>query len=98
MPRPRGIPSRRFHVSVRSVVTLDGKNFYLGDHDSPAAEAKYDSLVAKYLASGRRLWDAPDTHQASNEVTVGNVIAEYRREIKRRPKTLVPVRKSVRYA
>ncbi len=35
MARPRGIPSRRFHTSGQSVVTLDGKSFYLGPHDAP---------------------------------------------------------------
>lgn len=88
MPRPRGIPSRRFHSSGQSVVTLDGKSFYLGPHDSPEAQARYDTLIAKYLANGRRLWDDARVHQIDLPITVANVIAEYRREIAARPKQL----------
>ncbi len=85
MARPRGIPSLRFHSSGQSVVTFDGKPFYLGTHGSPEAQARYDTLIAKYLANGRRLWDDEETHQADAPISVGNIVAEYGREIESRP-------------
>jgi len=36
MPHKNGIPSYRLHKARNcAVVTIDGKNFYLGPYDSP---------------------------------------------------------------
>lgn len=89
MPRrPRSIPEMRYHVSGQSRVYLDGKYYYLGEHGTPESQARYDTLVAQYLASGRKMPDAEPTHKGEHAITVGNIAAEYRRLIDQRPKQL----------
>jgi hypothetical protein len=39
----------------QAVVTLDGRDVYLGRHDTPQGKAEYDRLIAEWLANGRRL-------------------------------------------
>ena len=49
-------PSYRKHKgSGQAVVTLDGREVYLGKHGTPASKAEYDRLIAIWLANGRRL-------------------------------------------
>jgi hypothetical protein len=49
MPRKRGIPSYRFHKARNcAVVTINGKNFYLGPYDSPESYEKYARLIAEW--------------------------------------------------
>ena len=56
MARPKAIaPARRYHISGQSVVTLDGKDYYLGTHDSPESLARYAVLVTAYQAGGLKL-------------------------------------------
>ena len=46
----RKIPSYRHHKARNfAVVTLDGKDVYLGEYDSPESRAKYDALIAEWL-------------------------------------------------
>ena len=48
MPRQRSaMPSYRFHVSGQAVVTLCGKDFYLGAHDTPESRARYFALLGR---------------------------------------------------
>jgi integrase len=89
MPRKkRALPEMKYHVSGQARVFLDGSYFYLGPHGSAEAQARYDTLVAEYLANGRRLPMKSETHQADQPFTVANVTAEYRREIDSRPNQL----------
>lgn len=54
------IPSFRLHRgSGQAVVTLDGKDHYLGRHDSPESRIRYDRLIAEWLAAGRVAIPAP---------------------------------------
>lgn len=56
MPRPKAkAPARRFHVSGQSVVTIAGRDYYLGTHDSPESIARYAVLIARYQAGGLTL-------------------------------------------
>ena len=49
MPRKKGIPSYRYHKARNcAVVTIDGKNFYLGLFDSPESYGKYARLIAEW--------------------------------------------------
>lgn len=49
-------PSYRLHRPTgQAVVTIDGKDRYLGRHGTAASRAEYDRLVAEWLANGRRL-------------------------------------------
>ncbi len=58
MARPKSkAPARRYHISGQSVVTINGRDFYLGPHDSPEAIARYAVLIGLYNASGKQLPD-----------------------------------------
>lgn len=49
-------PSYRKHrPSGQAVVTLDGRDFYLGPWQSKASRQEYDRLTGEWLANGRRL-------------------------------------------
>jgi integrase len=56
MPRlVHKLPSYRLHrPSGQAVVTLGGKDVYLGPHGTKTSRAEYDRVVAEWLASGRR--------------------------------------------
>ena len=54
MPHP--LPSYRHHrPSRQAVVTLNGKDFYLGPWKSPESRAEYDRLIAEWISNGRQL-------------------------------------------
>jgi integrase len=56
MARPKDIaPSMRYHLSGQAVVTLGGKDFYLGKHNSSEAIARYAVLIAEYQRAGLTL-------------------------------------------
>jgi integrase len=53
MARPKAkAPTLRHHLSGQSVVTIDGRDFYLGKHDSPESLARYAVLIGIYQSSG----------------------------------------------
>jgi hypothetical protein len=39
----------------QAVVTIDGRDFYLGKHDTQSNRAEYDRLVSEWVSNGRRL-------------------------------------------
>ncbi len=50
------LPSYRHHKpSGQAVVTLNGRDFYLGEFDSPSSRDAYDRLVCEWLSHGRQL-------------------------------------------
>jgi hypothetical protein len=54
MPHP--LPSYRHHrPSRQAVVTLNGRDFYLGPWKSPESRAEYDRLIAEWVSNGRQL-------------------------------------------
>jgi len=62
-PRIR-VPSYRHHrASGQAVVTLCGKDFYLGPWSSEASRREYDRIVGEWQANGRQLPDAMDLRQ-----------------------------------
>ncbi|MBX7165131.1 MAG: site-specific integrase [Pirellulales bacterium] len=66
------VPKYALHkASGQAVVTLNGRDVYLGPYGSAASRAKYDRTVGEWLAAGRR------TAEASRAVTVDDVIAAY---------------------
>jgi integrase len=70
-------PKYRLHKPTgRAVVTLDGKDFYLGRHGSPESRAEYDRLVAEYLAAGRRVARA-GPGEAAGDLTVSELVLSY---------------------
>lgn len=61
----RKIPTYRLHKPTgQAVVRLDGRDHYLGKHDSPASQEKYRRAIAEWLSTGAR----PPTRAASAEV------------------------------
>lgn len=54
MPRRNALPSYRHHKpSGNAVVTLCGRDIYLGPHDTRLSHDNYDRVVAEWLAAGR---------------------------------------------
>ena len=69
MRAPNYIPQPSRHAKGLAVVRLNGKDFYLGPYGSPEAKAKYERLIADWLANGRQLPEA--------DLTVNEVILAY---------------------
>jgi len=70
--KPR-IPSYRLHrASGQAIVTLSGRDHYLGVHGTAESHAEYERLVAEWLAGGRGA--VPDR---SPDATVSEVLAAY---------------------
>jgi hypothetical protein len=58
MARPKAkAPARTYHMSGQSIVRIDGKDFYLGKHDSPESIARYAVLIGIYQKHGLSLPD-----------------------------------------
>jgi integrase len=57
----------------QAVVTIDGRDIYLGLYGTVDSRSRYNQIVAEWLAAGRRL---PEDPQA---VTVAEVVAAFRR-------------------
>src|SRR3954453_21881814 len=76
MPRrPDRLPTYRLHKPTgQAVVTLGGKDFYLGKHGTPASRAEYDRLVAEWLSNGRQL-------AATDDVSVSELMVGYFRHV-----------------
>lgn len=62
MPRLiHSLPKYRKHrASGQAIVTLDGKDHYLGPHGSRGSRREYDRLVGEWQQNGRRLPSSPD--------------------------------------
>ncbi|MEM1228073.1 MAG: site-specific integrase [Planctomycetota bacterium] len=79
MPRSRSVkPTYAYHVSGQARVYLDGKYYYLGEHDSPASRAKYHQLCALYASNNYRMPDELPEHQEESPITVGVILAEWK--------------------
>ncbi|MDG3004258.1 hypothetical protein [Paludisphaera mucosa] len=67
-------PAYRHHrPSGQAVVTLSGRDFYLGRHGSPESRGEYDRLVAEWLSRGRRV---PGLGVPSGDDPAGRSVAE----------------------
>ena len=69
MPRTqKGIPSYCLHrPSGKAVVRLNGRDHYLGPHDTEESRQAYDRVIAEWLASGRRV---EHTHEVAAQPTL----------------------------
>jgi integrase len=71
-------PSYRLHKpSGQAVVTLDGRDLYLGRHGSAESRAEYDRLISEWLANGRRLPGSSSDPEA--DLTVNELLVAYLR-------------------
>ena len=67
------VPSYRRHKPTgQAVVTINGRDIYLGKWNSAASKDEYDRLIAEFLANGRRL-------QSDAGTTVVEVLNAYRK-------------------
>lgn len=68
MPKPADyIPKYRKHKqSGQAIVTLDGKDFLLGPHETKASRMEYDRRILEWIANGRRL----PSHETRSVATV----------------------------
>ena len=66
------LPKYRKHKpTAQAVVTLSGRDFYLGNHGTARSKAEYDRLVSEWVANGRRL------SAAGSDITVSKLLAAY---------------------
>lgn len=77
MPRLKhSHPKYRLNKTTgRAVVTLGGRDHYLGKHDTPESRAEYDRVIAEWLSSGRQ--SRPTTPPDS--ISVAEVLLAYLR-------------------
>lgn len=70
MPRlTNSVPKYRRHKCTgQAVVTLSGRDFYLGNYGSESSREEYDRLVEEWRAAGRRT-------PVGNDLTVAEVMA-----------------------
>jgi hypothetical protein len=62
---------RRHRPSGQAVVTIGGRDHYLGPHGTKASRDEYDRVIAEFLANGRR----PPT--AAADLTVAELVARF---------------------
>ena len=73
MPRTTKPPAYRLYKRTgQAIVTLGGRDYYLGVHGTKVSRDAYDRLVGEWLANGRRL---PTDGQ--DGLTVTELIASY---------------------
>ena len=72
MPRlTNSVPKYRQHrASGQAVVTIGGRDHYLGPWKSRASRCEYDRLIGEWIANGRRLED-----RASDKTVVELAVA-----------------------
>ena len=68
---PTRTPSYRLHKPTnQAVVTIDGRDLYLGAYESIKSRAEYDRLIAEWLTKGRRLPNNGTDGLSINEMLV----------------------------
>jgi hypothetical protein len=76
MSRTSGISVPKYSkhkASGQAVVSLNGRDCYLGPHGTKASKTEYDRVIGEWLASGRQM-AAVD---AISDLTVTEVLARY---------------------
>lgn len=72
------LPSYRRHAkSGQAVVTLNGRDYYLGPHGTKASRREYDRVTAEWLAGGREL--SPGVRGA--ELSVAELVNGFRAHV-----------------
>ncbi|QDT74839.1 tyrosine-type recombinase/integrase [Lacipirellula limnantheis] len=75
MPRLiQAVPKYRKHrASGQAIVTINGRDHYLGPHNSKSSKLEYDRLVTEWLSSGR----SASFGAAQPELTIVELVADY---------------------
>jgi integrase len=75
----KSVPTYRKHRATgQAVVTLNGRDHYLGPHGTKVSKIEYDRLVAEWLASGR----SPSFGVPQAELTIAGLLVAYLRHAK----------------
>jgi hypothetical protein len=78
MPRSAGISTpkyRKHRPTAQAVVTISGKDHYLGPHGTKSSRIEYDRLVGEWLAAGR-----PASSVAlANDLTINELCRAYKK-------------------
>lgn len=80
MSQPR-VPGYRLHKpSGLAVVSIAGRDYYLGQYDTPASKAEYERLIGEWLASGRVVPPLPRAGRRAattdgTDLTVGDLLS-----------------------
>ena len=75
---PLRTPSYRLHKPTgQAVVTLNGRDHYLGLHSTPESRAEYDRLLAEWLANGRRRLSPAGSD--GHDLTINELLLAYLR-------------------
>ena len=72
-PAP-SLPDTRQVVVTNDSVTIDGRDIYLGKHDTPQSRERYDRTIAEWLANGRCLSTSTDRGES---LTIDELILAY---------------------
>lgn len=80
MPKlSNSVPKYRKHRgSGQAVVTLGGRDYYLGPHNTKVSKHQYDRLIAEWLASGR----SPSFGATESELSVAELLVAFLRHAK----------------
>jgi integrase len=78
MPKASGTTPKycKHKASGQAVVTLSGKDFYLGPHGTAVSKREYDRLVGEWMAAGRSL----PNDDARTEPTITEICLDYIRK------------------
>lgn len=69
------VPKYRLHKrSGQALVTLNGRDFYLGPYGSEESKAEYDRLIAEWQLAGRQ---HPESSQPAGGISVDELILAY---------------------
>ncbi|MDB2525746.1 site-specific integrase, partial [Mariniblastus sp.] len=61
---------RKHKASGQAIVSIDGKDFYLGPHGTHASRIEYDRRIGEWLANGRQL------PSCSKSITIVELVAQ----------------------
>ena len=75
MPRlNQAVPKYRKHKSTgQAIVTINGRDHYLGPHRTKASYREYDRLIGEWLATGR----SPTFGATAAEITIVELVVSY---------------------
>lgn len=74
--QPKKIPSYRLHkASGQAVVTIEGRDLYLGRYDSPASHEAYGRTIAAWRAG--TLPATKGRNESAPQMTVAGLVAAF---------------------
>jgi integrase len=82
MPRANRPPSYRLHKARNcAVVTIDGRNHYLGPYGSPESHEKYTRLLAEWRLNSNHLLPTTGPRRTASTLSVNELILAFFRHV-----------------